>query len=295
MTESVAHTESSRPSWAESSDRLTPRDFQRLAKFIHGYSGIKMPPSKTTMVEGRLRKRVRALGLPSLADYCDYLFERDGLAAEEIHLIDVVTTNKTEFFREPEHFRKLAGILLPGIVADRRVSSRAPIKIWSAAASSGAEAYTIAMVLAEFERNNSGVSSVIFATDICTEVLQMAQRGIYASEMLDPVAPDLRARYVMRAKDRKSDLVRIVPELRAQVRFARLNLMDQSYPLERDMDVVFCRNILIYFDKPTQLKVLSGLCDHIRPGGHLILGHSETLSGFDLPVRSIGTNVFRRE
>jgi chemotaxis protein methyltransferase CheR len=113
--------------------------------------------------------------------------------------------------------------------------------------------------------------------------------------MLAPVGHELRSRYVMRAKDKKSDRVRIVPELRALVRFARLNLMDESYPLERDMDLVFCRNILIYFDKPTQLKVVSRLCDHIRPGGHLILGHSETLTGFELPVRPIGTNVFRRE
>jgi chemotaxis protein methyltransferase CheR len=295
MTQDVARTESPQPSWADSSDHLTPREFQRLAKFIQGYSGIKMPPSKMTMVEGRLRKRVRALGLVSLSDYCNYLFERGGLAAEEIHLIDVVTTNKTEFFREPEHFRKLTDHLLPGIFAGRRPGSRAPIKIWSAAASTGAEPYSIAMVLAEFERSQPDLASIIYATDICTEVLETAHRGIYASDMLAPVAPDLQARYVMRARDRKSDLMRIVPELRARIRFGRLNLMDPSYPLDRDMDVVFCRNILIYFDKPTQLKVLSGLCDHIRPGGYLILGHSETLSGFDLPVRPVGTNVFLRE
>jgi len=295
MNQPLAKEEPSRPSWADSSDRLTPKDFQRLAKFIHGYSGIKMPQTKQTMVEGRLRKRVRALGLGSLSDYCAYLFDKDGLATEEIHLIDAVTTNKTEFFREPEHFRRLADHLLPGIVASRRVSSRAPIKIWSAAASTGAEAYTIAMVLAEFERDHPDLASVIFATDICTEVLRKAQFGVYPSEMLAPVPPDLNARYVMRAKDRTSDLVRIVPELRARVRFGRLNLMEQAYPLDRDMDVVFCRNILIYFDKPTQLNVLRGLCDHIRPGGYLILGHSESLSGFDLPVRAVKNMVFRRE
>lgn len=295
MNQILAKAEPSWHGWNDSSDRLTPQEFQRLAKFIHGYSGIKMPQSKLTMVEGRLRKRVRALKLASLSEYCDYLFEKDGLEAEEIQLIDVVTTNKTEFFREPEHFRILADQLLPGVVASRRVSSRAPLKVWSAAASTGAEAYTIAMVLAEFERNHHDLPNVIFATDICTEVLQTAQHAIYSSEMLVPVAPDLRARYVMQAKDRKSDLARIVPELRARVRFGRLNLMDQPYSLDRDMDVVFCRNILIYFDKPTQVKVLRGLCDHIRPGGHLILGHSETLSGFDLPVRPVRNTVFRRE
>lgn len=295
MNQSLARAEPSRPTWADSADRLSPRDFQRLAAFIQDYSGIKMPVTKQTMVEGRLRKRVRALELESLSDYCSYLFERDGLASEEIHLIDAVTTNKTEFFREPEHFRQLADSLLPGIESSRRVSSRAPVKIWSAAASTGAEAYTIAMVLAEFERHHPDLASVIFATDICTEVLRKAQLGIYPTEMLVPVPAELQARYVMRARDRRSDLARIVPELRAKVRFARLNLMERSYPMDRDMDLVFCRNILIYFDKPTQLNVLRSLCDHIRPGGHLILGHSESLSGFDLPVRAVKNMVFQRE
>ena len=295
MNQILASAEPPPHAWSDNADRLTPREFQRLAKFIHDYSGIKMPQSKLTMVEGRLRKRVRALKLSSLSEYCDYLFEKDGLQAEEIHLIDVVTTNKTEFFREPEHFRILADQLLPEIVAARRVSSRAPLKVWSAAASTGAEAFTIAMVLAEFERSHGDLPGVIFATDICTEVLQTAQHAVYPSEMLAPVAPDLRARYLMRARDPASDLARIVPELRARVRFGRLNLMDLPYRLDRDMDVVFCRNILIYFDKPTQLKVLRSLCDHIRPGGHLILGHSETLSGLDLPVRPVRNTVFRRE
>lgn len=303
MTEAVARTTPAErqeppvrpePSWVDSHDRLGARDFQKLATFIQDYSGIKVPPSKATMVEGRLRKRVRALGMASLTEYCNYLFARDGLAAEEIHLIDVVTTNKTEFFREPEHFRVLADEVLPRIAAERRVSSRAPVKIWSAAASTGAEAYTIAMVLAEQRRRQSEISGAVYATDICTDVLGTAQGGIFPAEMIEPVPAELRARYVMQAKDRTSRLVRIVPELRAMVQFGRLNLMDASYPIDRDMDVVFCRNVLIYFDKPTQLAVLRRLCDHLRPGGYIFLGHSETLSGFDLPVRPAGTAVFRR-
>ncbi|MDC7788919.1 chemotaxis protein methyltransferase CheR [Rhodoplanes tepidamans] len=282
------------PSWVDGHDRLRSRDFQRLATFIHGYSGIKVPPSKATMIEGRLRKRVRALGMRSLDEYCDYLFQRDGLAAEEIHLIDVVTTNKTEFFREPEHFRILAEDVLPRIMAERRVSARAPVKVWSAAASTGAEAYTIAMVLAEQRRRMPDLVGVVYATDICTDVLGTAQGGIFPAEMVSPVPPEMRSRYVMRAKDPASRLVRIVPELRAMVQFGRLNLMDASYPMDRDLDIVFCRNVLIYFDKPTQLAVLRRLCDHLRPGGYLLLGHSETLSGFDLPVRPAGTAVFRR-
>lgn len=276
-------------------DQLTDKQFQRLAAFIHDYSGIKMPPSKHTMVEGRLRKRVRALGLASLAEYYDYLFEQGGLASEEVDLIDVMTTNKTEFFREPEHFRILADKLLPHIVRDRQVTSRAPIKIWSAAASTGVEAYTIAIVLAEFERSRPEFPGIVFATDISTEVLQVARAGVYSSDVLDPIRADLRARYVMRAKDRASTLSRIVPELRARVTFSRLNLMDTTYSMDRDMDVIFCRNILIYFERHTQCEVLKRLCSHLRFGGYLILGHSESLIGFDLPVRPVGTTVFCRK
>lgn len=275
-------------------DRLSQRDFQRLAKFIHQYSGIKMPPTKVTMVEGRLRKRVRATGTGSLAAYCRLLFEDDGLATETIHLIDAVTTNKTEFFREPDHFRVLAEQVLPGIVSQRRTGATAPIKIWSAACSTGAEPYTLAMVLAEFHRQVTGSHSIILATDICTEVLHSAVQGIYPDNMMAPVPPELRARYVLHSKDRMRGLARIAPELRGAVLFGRLNLMDSEYPVDRDMDVIFLRNILIYFDKPTQLAVLRRLCDHLRPGGHLFLGHSETLAGFDLPVRTVGNTVFRR-
>ncbi len=295
MNHAIATAEPQRPSWTSGSDRLTPRDFQQLAAFIQNYSGIKMPLSKLTMVEGRLRKRVRALNLPTLSAYCDYLFKKDGLDIEGIYLIDAITTNKTEFFREPEHFRILADELLPAIAAQRRPSNRAPIKIWSAAASIGAEAYTIAMVLAEFERQHPATASTVFATDISTDVLKTAKQGIYPSAMLTPVPSALRNRYTMQSSDRSLELSRIVPELRARVMFGRLNLMDHNYALDRDMDVVFCRNILIYFEKATQSDVLRRLCDHLRPGGYLILGHSETLSGFDLPVSSIGTTIFRRE
>ncbi|EJW10743.1 Chemotaxis protein methyltransferase CheR [Rhodovulum sp. PH10] len=284
------------PPWIDIEDRLSPREFERLADFIERYSGIKVPEGKTTMLEGRLRKRVRALGLDSLSDYCDYLFLHNGLVTEEVELIDAVTTNKTEFFREAAHFRVLAEVVVPQVVAERRNAGlRASLKVWSAAASTGAEPYSIAMVLAEQARTRfPDLASFVYATDICTGVLETARMGIYAAELLAPVPLDLRARYTMRAKDRGSDLMRIVPELRARVQFGRVNLIEPNYPVERELDVVFCRNVLIYFDKPTQLGVLRRLCEHLRPGGHLFLGHSETLSGAELPVQPIGASVFRR-
>jgi chemotaxis protein methyltransferase CheR len=275
-------------------DHLQQRDFQRLARFIQDYSGIKMPATKKTMVEGRLRRRVRALGLADLKEYCRYLFERNGLSAESVHLIDSVTTNKTDFFREPSHFEFLADVAIPTLFAERRATSRTPVKVWSAACSMGAEPYTLAMVFAELALRQSGVQTSILATDICTEVLEKAIRGIYPESMIDPVPTDMRRRYVMRGKNMASGKVRIVPELRRLVQFGRLNLMDEKYPVDRDMHAIFCRNILIYFDKETQRAVLERLCSHLCPGGYLFVGHSETLAGLGLPLTPAATSVYRR-
>ncbi len=271
---------------------LTRRDYERLGRFIQDYSGIKMPPNKITMVEGRLRRRLRATGYDNFADYCHYLFEENGLENEAVHLIDAVTTNKTEFFREPDHFRLLIQQVLPALLGQRH--GTAPLRFWSAAASTGAEAYTVAMVLSEARENWPQLRASILATDICTEVLQSAVLGIYPENMAAQIPADFRRRYVMQAKDRRSGAIRLVPELRGQVQFARLNLMDQTYPVGKDQDVIFCRNILIYFDKETQLAVLTRLCDHLRPGGYLFMGHSETLAGFNLPLRQVGPTVFQR-
>jgi chemotaxis protein methyltransferase CheR len=274
-------------------DHLSQRNFQRLATFIEGYSGIKMPPSKLTMIEGRLRRRLRATGMADLKQYCDFLFEKDGLAIEAIHLIDVMTTNKTEFFREPDHFRFLSEQAVPCLMTAAK-SSNMTLKVWSAACSTGAEPYTLAMVLADQAQRHTGLHFGITATDISTEVLDVAISGIYPEAMVAPVPPELRRRYVLRSKDRARRLVRMTPDLRATVRFARINLMEVPYQVERDMDIVFCRNILIYFDKETQQAVLQHITEHLRPDGFLFLGHSETLAGFHLPLEPVGPTVFRR-
>jgi len=275
-------------------EHLSQRHFQRLAAFIENYSGIKIPPTKITMVEGRLRRRLRATGVSTLKQYCDYLFDRNGLASETVPLIDVMTTNKTEFFREPDHFRFLTEHAVPALMARPGGKSRS-VRVWSAACSTGAEPYTIAMVLADLGQHlASGFRFDIMATDISTEVLDTAVAGIYPEAMIQPVPPEFRHRYVWRSKDRSRHLVRMAPEMRAAVRFARINLMEPPYPIDREMDIIFCRNMLIYFDKPTQETVLQRLCEHLRPGGFLFLGHSETIAGYDLPVQPAGPTAFLR-
>jgi len=276
-------------------DHLTVRDFARVAGFIHSYSGIKMPEAKKTMVESRLRKRVAATGAADLADYCRLVFDRGGLAVESVHLIDAITTNKTEFFREPDHFRFLVDVALPELARRRRAGPGTIITAWSTASSIGAEPYTMAMVLADASARLGGFRIAILATDISTLVLATAVMGIYPAAMAAPVPPDMRRRYLLQSKDASRCRVRVSAELRRMVQFGRLNLMDAAYPVDRDMDLVFCRNMLIYFDKPTQHAILARLCSHLRPGGYLFLGHAESTAGCGLPLQQIGPSTFMRD
>ncbi|MDI1363954.1 MAG: chemotaxis protein CheR [bacterium] len=275
---------------APQTEQLSAKNFNRLSQFIQDYSGIKMPANKRTMLEGRLRRRMRATRIDDVNAYCRYLFDEDGMDSEVIHLIDAVTTNKTEFFREPAHFDFLVSKGLPALAA----KGKRDIKIWSSACSTGAEPYTIAMILDEFCQTQRGLDYSILCTDICTEVLDQAIAGRFSEQMIDPVSTARRQRYVMRAKDPSRQEVRIKPHLRGKLTFARLNLIDDAYPIESDLDIIFCRNILIYFDKPTQAKVLRRLCDHLAPGGYLFLGHSESIVGIDLPVVQIANTVFQK-
>ncbi|MGY5774844.1 CheR family methyltransferase [Rhizobium sp. LEGMi135b] len=269
---------------------LSRRNFDQLARYIYDYSGIKMPPGKRTMLEGRLRRRLRATGIGDLDDYCDYLFKRGGIDREAIHLIDAVTTNKTDFFREPKHFEHLENAALPELLA----AGHSRLRIWSAACSVGAEPYTIAMVLEDYREAHGAPEYSILATDLSTDVLRAARRGVYPTGMIDPVDRQRRLRYVMAARDPERDEVRIHPKLRSRIGFGRLNLMDRAYEIGDKVHIVFCRNVLIYFDKPTQEKVLSRLCDKLVTGGFLYVGHSETISGLNLPVKQVANTVFRK-
>ena len=261
-------------------DRFTDRQFNAVAELVQGEVGIQLPPSKRTMVEGRLRKRVRALGLEDLEAYGRALFEGGRLQTELAHLIDCVTTNKTDFFREPPHFDFLVRQAVPQLLA---AGAHRTLKVWSAACSTGAEAYTVAMVLEEMQRSGPRFGYSILGTDISSDVIAAARDAIYPDAMLEAVPAALRQRYLMRSRSPDQQTARIVPELRRRVQFHSLNLMDARYPFDRDVDVIFCRNVLIYFDKRTQGAVVGRLVAHLRPGGFLILGHSESAAGAGVP------------
>ncbi len=271
-------------------DRLSTRNFARIAAHIRQSCGITITEKKRVMLEGRLRRRLKSLGVGDLDGYCDYMFTGRNAEAEQQHLINAVTTNKTDFFREPKHFDYLENTLLPALA---RQGIR-KIMAWSAACSTGAEPYSLAMLLDDFTGRQPGMSYQILATDIDTQVLHTAHRGIYSDEMLDPVPAALRQTYVMRPRDRQRTEVRIAPRLRAAIGFGQLNLMDESYGVGTQLDMIFCRNVLIYFEKATQEMVIQRLVRCLKPGGHLFLGHAESITGFDVPVSQVGSTIFRR-
>ncbi|HEY1809417.1 MAG TPA: protein-glutamate O-methyltransferase [Acidobacteriaceae bacterium] len=272
-------------------ETLSGRDFNRLSAFIYQEAGIRLGPEKRTMLEARLKRRLRSLNVDSYSRYCEYLFTPEGRQEEIVAFLDVVTTNKTDFFREPVHFTFLASQALPEMAA--RAEGR-PLLVWSAGCSSGEEPYTLAMVLSEYAETHPGFRFRIRATDISTQVLEKAQLGIYTTESVEPVAPALRKKYLMRSRERGSNQVRVVPELRQVVEFRRLNFMDADYGLAEPADAIFCRNVIIYFDRATQEAILGKLARQLVPQGYLFIGHSEALHDMHLPLTAIGPALYRR-
>jgi chemotaxis protein methyltransferase CheR len=255
---------------------LSDRHFRTIADLIESQVGIKLPQGKRLMLEGRLHKRVRALNYSDLNEYVENLFDADQFDTELTHLIDVVTTNKTDFFREPQHFTFMREVAVPALL-ESHGRKNAKLKMWSSACSTGMEAYTTAMVLDEMVRTGSRFQFRVLGTDISTAVLRLARTAIYSRDVLAPVPEPFLKRYFLSSRDRSRGEVRVVPELRRTTHFMRMNLMDASYPVDRDVDIIFCRNVLIYFERATQKKVIEQLCNHLRPGGYLMVGHSESM------------------
>lgn len=274
---------------------LREPEFQRFSSFIFDNVGIKMPPAKKTMLEARLQKRLKALAIASFEEYADYVFSAHGRDSELVHLIDVVTTNKTDFFREAAHFEFMVKTALPSILAKERDLLRDPVKIWSAGCSTGEEPYTLSMVLSEFAVSRPDFKVAITASDICTEVLKVAKKAIYPEERTDTIPLNLKKKYLLRSRDKTKGLVRITPKLRSMVTFRRINFMDDDLGITEKMDIIFCRNVVIYFDKPTQQVLMRKFHRQLRTGGYLFIGHSETLSGLDVNFRSVASTVYRKE
>lgn len=274
---------------------LSNRDFARMSQFIRANWGLKMPPAKKRMLESRLIRRLRSLKLDSFEDYCDYLFSPQGMADEMVNMVNVVTTNETSFFREPSVFQYLSSTGLAEICENQKGHTINNVRVWSAGCSTGEEPYSIAICLNEFAAGNPDIrfSFQVLATDISTKVLDHATEAIYPEAKAQGIPPLLRSKYLLRNKHKEQKLVRIVPALRSKITFRRLNLMEH-FEFDKQMDMIFCRNVIIYFDRPTQTNLLRRLCGKLVPGGLLFTGHAETLTGMELPVESVAPMVYRK-
>ena len=273
-------------------ETLSSRDYTRLCDLIYAKAGIHLGSGKRTMLEVRIKRRLKVLNLSSFGQYCDYLFEPKGLKDELVPLIDVVTTNKTDFFREPRHFNFLVEKALPDLTAANPAGP--PLLIWSAGCSTGEEPYTLAIVLSEYALSHPGFRFRILATDISTLVLAKAEMGVYSSDVVATVPSTFQRKYFMRSRDRASGKLRVVPELRRLIEFRRLNFMDSDYGISEKADAIFCRNVIIYFDRPTQERILKKLSLHLVPRGYLFVGHAETLHDMNLPLAPVAPALYRR-
>jgi chemotaxis protein methyltransferase CheR len=264
-----------------------PDDFERARTLIRAWAGITLNDTKQTMVFSRLSRRVRTHGQGSFRRYLDRLEE--GIDADErTQFINALTTNLTSFFRESYHFPILAEHA-------RRCAAEGgrALRIWCSAASTGEEPYSIAITVREALGIAPARDVRILATDIDTEVLAHAAAGVYAAERVAALPREQLREHFHKGCGSRSGFVRVQPGLREMVEFRQLNLLDARWPIERDLDAIFCRNVMIYFDKPTQAAVLARMLEHLRPGGLFFAGHSENFQSFSPRLRACGKTVYR--
>ena len=278
----------------QSSDHieLTEAEFARISKLAYTHFGLDLPPGKQGLVTARLSKKIRQLGMRSFKEYYDFVTaDASGEALES--MVDDLTTNHTSFFREPQHFDLLRKTIFPTL------KDRPALHLWTAACSTGEEPYSIAISLAEEIARDPTLARTggppihILASDISTRVLAKARRAVYPAERFAQFDKPLLQRYMLRSTSPGPVSYQIKPEIRAMVEFKHLNLM-KSFAALPVFSVIFCRNIMIYFDKPTQQALVSRLVDHIEPGGYLLIGHSENLNGIDHGLTYIQPATYRK-
>jgi chemotaxis protein methyltransferase CheR len=263
--------------------KLETAQFEKISQLVYQLSGINLTPCKQELVKTRLSKRLRALGLRSFDAYLDYL-KRDPPDGERVAMIDVITTNKTSFFREPKHFDYLCRKIVPGL-------KNRKIRIWSAGCSSGEEPYSMAILLNEAIQDLPLWDIGILATDLSSRMLDHARRGIYDADRLRDAPPLQISKYFTCIETSPVRRYRVLEPLRRQVHFARLNLMGE-WPMKGPFDVIFCRNVMIYFDKPSQERLIDRFWRLLRPEGHLFVGHAESLAGSHHSFRYVQPAIY---
>jgi len=273
-------------------EKISHEAYQFIAERVYAHSRIQLGDDKQALVAGRLGKRLRQLGLDSFEAYCEFLEGQHG--AQEIGpLVDLISTNHTHFFREAQHLDHLRKHIVAELVPKLILRGEA-FRFWSAACSSGEEPYTGAIVLAEYARLQGAFQWQIEASDISSRVLEVAQRGIYPAERVKLPAPDLLPRYFQKGTGAHDGFYRVKDALRQTVKFHRMNLLQANYPVSPFQHVIFCRNVMIYFDTATQQELVAKLVNHLAPGGYFVVGHSESLLGVKHGLKTVKPGIYRK-
>lgn len=271
---------------------LSAQAYRTIVDLVYEHSRINLGEDKQTLLSNRLGKRLKHLGIASYDEYCA-LLKSPGAQEEIEHLLDLISTNHTRFYREPDHFTYLTEKILPGLIPKLH-AERAPLRVWSAASSSGEEPYTLAIVLAEYLRAHPTVNWKIEASDISRSIIAKAERAIYRMDAVEPVPLELLKRYFQKGVGEFDGHCRVRPELRERIRYARVNLFQPDYPISPKQHVIFCRNVMIYFDIPSREAAVKRLSNHLVSGGHLIVGHSESLMGVRHGLVSIKQGIYQK-
>lgn len=270
---------------------LSDKDFKQLSEFIYVNYGINLYPHKKVLVKSRLQKRLDSLGIRTYTEYCNHVLNKDPERKEAVEMINRLSTNKTDFFREDNHFDYLTNTVINQYLSE---TQKKKITIWSAGCSSGEEPYTIAMVLNELKPSIPLFKYEIFASDISTSVLQKASLAVYPESVISQIPVKYHSKYLLKSKDKAQKQIRIAPDIRNNVKFFRYNLLNLKHPLKKPIDIIFCRNTLIYFDRQTQQKVVNKLINCLNHNGYLFLGHSESLINMNFPLIHVAASVYKK-
>lgn len=271
---------------------IDDKAYKYICDLVYEYSRINLGDNKKELVAARLGKRLRAYNFQTYEEYCHFLGTAEG-KDELVHLVDAISTNHTQFFREIKHFEFLRTIALP-TWCGRLEKDKHQLNVWSAASSSGEEPYSLAIELSEFFSLKSGWSWQIEATDISTKILDRARSGVYPTDRITAIPQDALRRYFQKGTKQWEGYFRVKQELRDRVHFTNLNLLQPSYPFTTPFHIIFCRNVMIYFDKPTQEELIAKLFQLILPGGYLMIGHSESLTGIRHDFKTLKPAVYQR-
>jgi chemotaxis protein methyltransferase CheR len=271
----------------------TATDYDQICSLVYELSRINLGPDKQELVAARLGKRLRALNLPNYREYCRFLKCAEGLD-ELQNLVDVISTNHTFFYREGQHFEFLEQTVIKEFVGSRKQAGERSLRCWSAACSTGEEAYSIAISLATKIGQHTGYDWELDSSDISSRVLESAQKGVYSEDRISKLSLDIRRRFFQKGVGPYAGLYRVKEEIRSKTRWHHLNLFDKQWPFTKPFHVIFCRNVMIYFDRRSQEELVNRLTRQLVPGGFLMIGHSESLSGVSHNLKALHPAIYRR-